>query len=194
MTAELCIGQVFRQSVPSAIAGDNVGVLLRGIKREYVDRGMFLGAPGQLRQSNCFTARLYVLTRAEGGRSKPLTTGYINMAHIDTWTMAACVNLPSDRQMAMPGDLLDSIEIVLRKPMVLNEGQRFVIRENQQTTLSGIVTEILPQTDKEIAGFNYVPKQSYVYETNASTVVKKRMQAKAAAAKASSQPTDKSKK
>ena len=171
--------QVFRKSVPRAVAGENVGILLRGVKRELVDRGMYLGSPGQLRQSDRFSARLYVLTKSEGGRSKPLTTGYINMAHVDTWTMAACLRLPDDRAMAMPGDLLDSAEVVLRRPMVLVPGQRFVIRENQQTTVSGVVTELLPPLQQhDITGFNYVPSKPHVIESNASTVIKKRARAK----------------
>lgn len=166
--------------MPRAIAGDNVGVLLRGVKLELIDRGMYVGTPGQLRQSDRFNARLYVLTRAEGGRSKPLTTGYINMAHIDTWTMAACIRLPEDRAMAMPGDLLDSVEVLLRRPMVLVPGQRFVIRENQQTTVSGIVTELLPALEShDITGFNCMPAKPHAIESNASTVVKKRARAKA---------------
>jgi elongation factor Tu len=153
--------------------------LLRGVKRELVDRGMYLSTPGRLRQSDRFVSRLYILTRAEGGRSKPLTTGYINMAHVDTWTMAACLRLPKDQEMAMPGDILDSAEVLLRRPMVLVPGQRFVIRDNQQTTVSGVVTELLPPMEKhDIAGFNFMPTKPHVIESNASTVVKKRARAK----------------
>lgn len=147
--------QVFRKSVPHAAAGDNVGVLLRGVKRDLVERGMYLAAPGRLQQSDRFTARLYVLTRAEGGRSKPLTSGYIAMAHVDTWSMAACIRLqstdpggqtPQDSDkmapaaMAMPGDLVDNAEIVLRIPMVLSPGQRFVVRDNQQVVMLSVIT------------------------------------------------------
>jgi elongation factor Tu len=169
--------QVFHKSVPRAIAGENVGILLRGIKREFVDRGMFLAPPGRLHQSNRFTARLYVLTHAEGGRSKPLTSGYINMAHVDTWTMAACVRL-SDRPMAMPGDLVDSAEVLLRKPMVLRQGQRFVVRDNQRTTISGVVIELLTPSQEEITGFNFVASRPYTLEGNASTVMRRRLRAK----------------
>jgi len=171
--------QVFRKSVSHAVAGDNVGVLLRGVKRELVDRGMYLGSPGRLLMSDRFVARLYVLTRAEGGRSKPFTSGYINMAHIDTWTMAACIRLAEDRAMAMPGDLIDSAQVLLRRPMVLAPGQRFVIRENQQTTVSGVVTELLPPLERyDIPGFNLAPSKPQVIESNASTLMKRRAKAK----------------
>jgi elongation factor Tu len=155
--------QVFRKSVPRAVAGENVGILLRGIKREFVERGMYLGSPGQLRQSDRFSARLYILTRAEGGRSKPLCSGFISVAHVDTWTMAAMVRLRGgEREMAMPGDLIDSAEILLRRPMVLAPGQRFVIRDNLQTIVSGVVTELLPMLEKhDIAGFNSMPTKPY---------------------------------
>ena len=165
--------QVFCKSVPQAVAGDNVGVLLRGVKREFVDRGMFLGAPGRLTQSDHFAARLYVLTAAEGGRSKPLTTGFSNLAYMATWTMAARVDL-GDRPMAMPGELVDRAELVLRRPMVLREGQRFVVRDGRRTVVSGIITDVLADYGKEIAGFNYVPAKRMKIESNAFVVRRRR--------------------
>jgi len=165
--------QVFCKSVPRAVAGENMGVLLRGVKREFVDRGMFLGVLGKLKQSDHFAARLYVLTKAEGGREKPITSGFANLAHVATWTMAARVEL-GDRPMAMPGELLDRVELILRKPMVLHEGLRFVIRDHGYTIISGIITEVLPDSGVEIRGFNYLPPKRMIIESNAAVVRRKK--------------------
>ena len=164
---------MFCKSVPRAEAGDNVGVLLRGIKREFVDRGMYLSPLGQLQQSNHFAARLYVLTDAEGGRAKPITTGFSNLAYVETWTMAARVEL-GDRAMVMPGELLDRAELILRKPMVIREGQRFMIRECRHTVVSGIITELLAKSEREIVGFNRVLTRPMKIESNAALVRRKR--------------------
>lgn len=160
--------------MPQAVAGDNVGVLLRGVKREFVDRGMYLGVPGQLQQSDHCTARLYVLSPAEGGRTKPITTGFANLAYVETWTMAARVEL-GDRPMVMPGELVDRAELILRKPMVIREGQRFVIRESRQTVVTGIITELLANSGREIQGFNYVPSKTMTVESNLAVVRRKKV-------------------
>jgi len=165
--------QVFCKSVSRAVAGDNIGVLLRGVKREFVDRGMYLGAPGQLCQSDHFAARLYMPTSAEGGRGRPITSGFANVAHVETWTMAALVEL-GDRPMVMPGELVDRAELILRKPMVVREGQRFVVREGRRTVLSGVITELLAKCEREIRGFNYIPAKRMAIESNASVVRRKR--------------------
>lgn len=170
--------QVFKNSVPQATAGENIGVLLRGVKKELVQRGMFLSVPGNLKQVEHFRARLYVLKRSEGGRSKPVTTNYINMMFVDTWNMACCLRLPESQAMAMPGDVVEA-SIMLRSPMVLREGDKFLIRENQLTALSGVVTEILPPSGINIKGFNYeIPKPQAV-EGNSSVVMRRRRTAKA---------------
>ena len=168
----MCV-QVFCKSVPRAVAGDNMGVLLRGVKREFVDRGMFLGPIGQLKQSNHFAARLYVLSKAEGGRDKPIMSGFSNLAHMATWTMSARIDL-GDRPMAMPGELLDRAEVMLRKPMVIHEGLRFVLRAGGQTMISGIITEVLPESGVEIRGFNVARRSRSVVESNAAVVRRKK--------------------
>jgi len=165
--------QVFCKSVPRAEAGDNVGVLLRGIKREFVDRGMFLSPPGHLQQSDHFAARLYMLTEAEGGRAKPITTGFSNLAYVETWTMAARIEL-GDRAMVMPGELLDRAELILQKPMVIRKGQRFVVREFRRTAVSGVITELLANSEREIVGFNRVVTKPMKIESNVAVVRKKR--------------------
>ncbi|ESO10620.1 hypothetical protein HELRODRAFT_167127 [Helobdella robusta] len=261
--------QIFKKSVPTAVAGDNVGILLRGIKKELVDRGMFVFGAVSSRepptQVEAFIGRIYVQKRSEGGRSKPITTGYNGNIFVDTWNIACQVNLldgdeedsadddgygcfvgdfeardhsndvyemkneeaineqqhspltnqlqpsksqthavsPSEddaqsshknstttpqsrnvtqatpeneathKSMAMPGDITIA-KIYLRKPMVLKEGQRFFIREATMTTVTGIVTRVLPRERVEIKGFNWEPPKRPTFVGNASTVMRKR--------------------
>ena len=170
--------QVFRKSVESAKAGDHVGVLLRGIKKEFIERGMYLCKPGSFSQNDHFEAHLYIRTRAEGGRAKPITTQYINQMYSDTWDIACCVNLLDETSMAMPGDNCVA-NVMLRKPMVVNVGTRFMIRENQFTSITGVVTKLLPTNEKKIYGFNFDRPKSMKIESNSSVVRKKRMKNKA---------------
>lgn len=159
--------------MPRSVAGENVGVLLRGVKREFVDRGMFLGAPGHLKQSDHFAGRFYMLTAAEGGRTRPITTGFASVAYVSTWTIPARLEL-GDRPMVMPGELIDHAEFILQKPMVLCEGLRFFIRERGHTIISGVITEVLPESGREILGFNRVVPKRMVVESNASVIRRKR--------------------
>ncbi|XP_064609821.1 putative elongation factor Tu-like protein [Liolophura sinensis] len=165
--------QVFKKSVNSCQAGDNLGALLRNVKMEMVLRGMFVVPPGSFKQTDCFQAKIYILTKSEGGRSKPLTDNYIQMIFCNTWNIACCLKLPSDKSMLMPGDTTTT-NILLRKPMLVMPGQRFTIRENQITAITGIVTKLLPKTNEEIVGFNYSRPQTYRVEGNAWLVQKKR--------------------
>ncbi|XP_041360784.1 elongation factor Tu, mitochondrial-like [Gigantopelta aegis] len=165
--------QVFRKSVPMCKAGDNVGVLLRGIKSEFVQRGMFLCEFGKFKQSDTFEAQIYVLTKAEGGRVKPLTDKYIQMMYSNTWNMSALVKLPDDKAMVMPGDTT-TCTILLRKPMVLDTGHRFTIRENKITALTGIITKTLPHLDLKMSGFNYDKQRTYRIEGNAWLTMRNR--------------------
>ena len=169
--------QVFRKSVETAKAGDHVGILLRGIKRELVQRGMMLCQPGSLKQHNHFEAHVYVRTKSEGGRSKPITTDYINQVFSDTWDIAGCVRLPEDMTMAMPGDTC-VCTVALRKPMVVQTGTRFMVRENQFTALTGVVTKLLPPFEDEIIGFNKEKVKVAKVEGNNSTVIRRRMRQK----------------
>ncbi|ELU14637.1 hypothetical protein CAPTEDRAFT_153883 [Capitella teleta] len=146
--------QVFRKSQSEVQAGDNVGVLLRGFKKEQIERGMFIAAPGSLTEHNAFNAQIYVQRRDEGGRTKPITSNYIQVMFGDTWNMPCLVKLPDGVQMIMPGDT-GQANILLRKPLVIQAGQRFIIREDKATTITGIVTETLPISDEKISGFNF---------------------------------------
>ena len=157
----------------NAKAGDNVGILLRNIKPEFVQRGMFICQPDSLQQNDSFEVQLYVLLKSEGGRSKPLTNNYIQMMYSNTWNISCCVKIPDDKTMIMPGDA-SSASIVLRKPMVIREGQRFTIRENHITTVTGVVTKALPNTEEKIVGFNYERPRSIKIEGNAYLVMKNR--------------------
>lgn len=170
--------QVFKKSVQSAKAGDHVGILLRGIKKDFVHRGMVLCKPESQHQHNHFEAHIYVRTRAEGGRSKPITTNYINQVFSDTWDIAGCMQLPEAMNMAMPGDNL-VCNIVLRKPMVLQVGTRFMIRENQFTSVTGVITKLLPDFTDKLVGFNKEKQKTDRIEGNVSTIMRRRNRQKA---------------
>ena len=116
-----------------------------------------------------------MLSSDEGGREKPITTGFSELAYIATWTLAARIEL-GDRPMAMPGELIDRAELIVRKPMVIREGQRFVIRQKGRTIISGVITEVLGESGRDIRGFNYVPTRRMVVESNQSVVRRKRAQ------------------
>ncbi|KAK9694814.1 Elongation factor Tu C-terminal domain [Popillia japonica] len=134
--------QVFKKSVPQALAGDNVGALLRGIKLKSVDRGMLVCAVGSEKLSNRFRATVYFLTKSEGGRSKPILTKYIQQLFSKTWSAPCRVDLDDSVGMLMPGDH-GEIYITLQWKMVMTTGQSFTIRENNITVATGIVTETL---------------------------------------------------
>ncbi|KAK3732535.1 hypothetical protein RRG08_030735 [Elysia crispata] len=169
--------QVFGKSVKECYAGDNVGVLLRGVKNATLQRGMILGPPGTLSQCNAFRAQLYLLTKQEGGRPRPITTNYIQMMYSNTWNISACVRLPEGTTMLMPGEAIQT-EVLLRLPMVLGTGQRFTIRENNLTTITGLVTEILPPSDLKVKGFNEEKQTVNVIQGNAQVTRSARLKRK----------------
>ncbi|KAF2903086.1 hypothetical protein ILUMI_03102 [Ignelater luminosus] len=136
--------QVFKKSVPQAIAGDNIGALLRGIKLKAVERGMLLCAQGSQKISNRFVASIYFLTRSEGGRSKPITSKYIQQLFSKTWNVACRIDLEEDVRMLMPGEH-GKVYITLLWKMVMIAGQPFTIRENNNTVATGIIVETLPE-------------------------------------------------
>jgi elongation factor Tu len=146
-----CIGttigdiQVFKKSVPLAYAGDNVGVLLRGVKISAVQKGMLLCAKGTENISNHFDAQMYLLTRGEGGRSKPLMSKYIQQIFSRTWNIPCRVDL-LEQDMLMPGDH-GKVRLTLHKKMVMSSGQPFTIRENGMTVATGIITKTLPPVE-----------------------------------------------
>lgn len=133
--------EMFRKLLDEGMAGDNIGCLLRGIKKTEVDRGMVLAQPGTVTPHKKFKGSVYILTKDEGGRHKPFFTNYRPQFYIRTTDVTGAITLPDDVQMAMPGDRLD-INVELIAPIALEKGQRFALREGGRTVGQGIVDEI----------------------------------------------------
>lgn len=126
------------------LAGDNVGLLLRGIKLQTVIRGMMLCASGSEKCVNHFLAKVYFLSIAEGGRKKPVISNYTQQLFSRTWNIACRLDLIGEEQtMIMPGEHA-TVRMLLLKGMVLTMGQQFTLRENNKTVATGIVTKVLP--------------------------------------------------
>ncbi|XP_038218225.1 elongation factor Tu-like [Zerene cesonia] len=138
--------QIFRQSVQEALAGDNVGALLRGLKLKAVETGMLLCAAGSVAMSNHFKAKVYFLSRSEGGRKKPVFSKYSQQMYSGTWNIACRIDLEPTMDMLMPGDHAE-VYLTLLEGMVMTTGQPFTIRENNVTVATGIVTETLQNVD-----------------------------------------------
>ena len=134
--------EMFRKLLDSASAGDNVGVLLRGTKKEEVERGMVLAKPGTIKPHTKFKAEVYVLTKDEGGRHTPFFTNYRPQFYFRTSDVTGTLNLPAGVEMVMPGDNV-SVEIELQKTVAMDKGLKFAIREGGRTIGSGIVTEVI---------------------------------------------------
>src|SRR6266704_848105 len=134
--------EMFRKLLDSAKAGDNVGVLLRGTKKEEVERGMVLAKPGSITPHVNFKAEVYVLSKEEGGRHTPFFTNYRPQFYFRTTDVTGTVTLPQGVEMVMPGDNV-SVEIKLIAPVAMERGQRFAIREGGRTIGAGRVTEII---------------------------------------------------
>ena len=141
--------ETFHKQMDSAQAGDNVGVLLRGITKDQLKRGMCLAAPGSMEVRRNFTGEIYVLKADEGGRTKPFFTGYRPQAFIRTADCAVDVSLPDSVEMAMPGDNL-SANFKLNYPLPILVGQRFAIREGGRTVAAGVITELGTDTAEDI--------------------------------------------
>ena len=134
--------EMFRKLLDSASAGDNVGVLLRGTKKEEVERGMVLSKPGSIKPHTKFKAEVYVLSKDEGGRHTPFFTNYRPQFYFRTSDVTGTLTLPTGVEMVMPGDNV-SVEIELQKSVAMDKGLKFAIREGGRTIGSGIVTEII---------------------------------------------------
>jgi elongation factor Tu len=134
--------EMFRKLLDSANAGDNVGVLLRGTKKEEVERGMVLAKPGSITPHMKFKAEVYVLSKEEGGRHTPFFTNYRPQFYFRTSDVTGTVSLPTGVEMVMPGDNV-SVEIELQKAVAMEKGLRFAIREGGRTIGAGRVTEIV---------------------------------------------------
>lgn len=134
--------EMFRKFLDQGQAGDNVGLLLRGIEKDQVERGHVLAKPGTIQPHTQFKAEIYVLTKEEGGRHTPFFNGYRPQFYFRTTDVTGIVKLPEGAEMVMPGDNL-GVEVTLQKPIAMEKGQRFAIREGGRTVGAGRVIEIL---------------------------------------------------
>ena len=134
--------EMFRKILDDGQAGDNVGCLLRGIKREEIERGQVLCKPGSITPHTHFKAEVYVLKKEEGGRHTPFFTGYRPQFYFRTTDVTGVANLPEGTEMVMPGDNVQ-MEIELIQPIAMDQGLRFAIREGGRTVGSGVVAEII---------------------------------------------------
>ena len=138
----VCTGvEMFRKLLDQGQAGDNVGVLLRGTKREEVERGQVLAKPGSITPHTKFTCEVYILSKEEGGRHTPFFPGYRPQFYFRTTDVTGAVTLPAGTEMVMPGDNI-SMEVVLIAPIAMEEGLRFAIREGGRTVGAGVVAKI----------------------------------------------------
>jgi elongation factor Tu len=137
-----CTGvEMFRKLLDEGRAGENVGVLLRGTKREEVERGQVLAKPGSITPHTKFASEVYVLSKDEGGRHTPFFKGYKPQFFFETTDVTGSVELPEGTEMVMPGDNVN-LEVELIAPIAMEEGQRFAIREGGRTVGAGVVTKI----------------------------------------------------
>jgi len=134
--------EMFRKILDEGRAGDNIGVLLRGIGKDEVERGMVLAIPGSITPHTRFKAEVYVLTKEEGGRHTPFFPGYRPQFYFRTTDVTGVVTLPEGVEMVMPGDNVN-LEVSLLEPIAMEEGLRFAIREGGRTVGAGVVTKIL---------------------------------------------------
>ena len=142
-TATVCTGvEMFHKTLDEGQAGDNVGVLLRGIEREEVERGQVLAKPGSITPHRKFKSQVYVLKKEEGGRHKAFFTGYRPQFYVRTMDVTGTVTLPEGVEMVMPGDSVNlGVELIV--PVALEKGSKFAIREGGLTVGAGVITDIL---------------------------------------------------
>ena len=134
--------EMFRKLLDQAIAGDNIGVLLRGVQRTEIERGQVLAKPGTIHPHTHFNSEVYVLTKEEGGRHTPFFNGYRPQFYFRTTDVTGVITLPEGTEMVMPGDNI-KMEIKLITPIAIEKGLRFAIREGGRTVGSGVVSEII---------------------------------------------------
>ena len=138
-----CTGvEMFRKLLDQGQAGDNVGILLRGTKREEVERGQVLAKPGSINPHTEFTAEVYILSKEEGGRHTPFFNGYRPQFYFRTTDVTGTIDLPADKEMVLPGDNV-AMTVKLIAPIAMEEGLRFAIREGGRTVGAGVVAKIL---------------------------------------------------
>jgi elongation factor Tu len=133
---------MFRKLLDETVAGDNVGVLLRGVEKDQVERGQVLCAPGSINPHSKFKGEIYVLSKEEGGRHTPFFNNYRPQFYVRTTDVTGTVKLPAGTEMVMPGDNV-TVDVELLTPVALEKGVRFAIREGGHTVASGVVTEIV---------------------------------------------------
>jgi elongation factor Tu len=139
----VCTGvEMFRKLLDQGQAGDNVGVLLRGTKREEVERGQVLAKPGSITPHTKFAAEIYVLSKEEGGRHTPFFQGYRPQFYFRTTDVTGAIELPAGTEMVMPGDNV-SVMVNLIAPIAMEEGLRFAIREGGRTVGAGVVAKVI---------------------------------------------------
>ena len=139
----ICTGvEMFSKLLDQGQAGDNVGVLLRGTKREEVERGQVLAKPGSITPHTKFTAEVYVLSKEEGGRHTPFFNGYRPQFYFRTTDVTGSIELPAGTEMVMPGDNIQ-MDVALIAPIAMEEGLRFAIREGGKTVGAGVVAKII---------------------------------------------------
>ncbi|MCR4433355.1 MAG: elongation factor Tu, partial [Caldiserica bacterium] len=134
--------EMFRKLLDEGRAGDNVGLLLRGIDKKEVERGMVVAKPGSVNPHTKFKAEVYILSKEEGGRHKAFFTGYRPQFYFRTTDVTGAIKLPEGVEMAMPGDNVN-MEVELIYPVAMEEGLRFAIREGGRTIGAGVVTKII---------------------------------------------------
>ena len=135
--------EMFRKELDEVVAGDNAGLLLRGVEKNELERGMVIAKPGSITPHTNYTAQVYVLKKDEGGRHTPFLTGYRPQFYFRTTDVTGVITLPSGVEMVMPGDNLDSVNVELISPIAMEEGLRFAIREGGRTVGAGVVSKIL---------------------------------------------------
>jgi elongation factor Tu len=134
--------EMFRKLLDFAVAGDNIGALLRGVDRKEIERGQVLAKPGSIKPHTKFKSEVYVLSKEEGGRHTPFFTGYRPQFYFRTTDVTGVLHLPEGVEMVMPGDNI-AMEIELITPIAIEEGLRFAIREGGRTVGAGVVTEVM---------------------------------------------------
>ncbi|MCK4595997.1 elongation factor Tu, partial [candidate division WOR-3 bacterium] len=134
--------EMFRKILDETVAGDNVGILLRGVEKDQVERGMVIAKPGTITPHTKFTTQIYVLTKEEGGRHTPFFKGYSPQFYFRTMDVTGHVVLPQGVEMVMPGDNVE-LDASLIYPVAMEEGMRFAIREGGRTVGAGVVTKVL---------------------------------------------------
>ena len=133
--------EMFQKTLDEGMAGDNVGILLRGLKKEDVERGQVLAKPGSITPHTEFESQIYVLTKEEGGRHTPFFAGYKPQFYFRTTDVTGDVALPEGTEMVMPGDTVN-LKIKLMSPIAMEEKQKFAIREGGKTVGAGVVAKI----------------------------------------------------